>query len=201
MASETPPPGTRDRLVAAMLDALSTRGYHGIGLNELLASAGAPKGVLYHHFPGGKSELAIAAIAAVVEQLTTGLDKVMRGAGGDPASALATWLASAQKRLEKSGFERGCPLATVALETSPDDQALRAALSGAFSAFRERLATALVGAGVAQARATSLAALIVSAYEGALVQARVAGNVQVMRDTSVALLDLVRLSLPTPPES
>lgn len=184
-----------------MLDALSTRGYHGIGLNELLASAGAPKGVLYHHFPGGKSELAIAAIAAVVEQLTIGLDKVMRGAGGDPASALATWLASAQKRLEKSGFERGCPLATVALETSPDDQALRAALSGAFSAFRERLALALVGAGVAQARAASLAALIVSAYEGALVQARVAGNVQAMRDTSVALLDLVRLSLPTPPES
>lgn len=201
MAPETPPSGTRDRLVAAMLDALSTRGYHGIGLNELLASAGAPKGVLYHHFPGGKTELAIAAIATVVEQLTTGLDKVMRGAGGDPASALAAWLASAQKRLEKSGFERGCPLATVALETSPDDQALRAALSGAFSAFRERLATALVGAGVTQARAASLAALIVSAYEGALVQARVAGNVQAMRDTSAALLDLVRLSLPTPPES
>lgn len=201
MAPEPPPPGTRDRLIAAMLEALSTRGYHGIGLNELLASAGAPKGVLYHHFPGGKTELAIAAIAAVVEQLTMGLDKVMQRADGDPASALAAWLASAQKRLEKSGFEHGCPLATVALETTPDDQALRAALSAAFSAFRERLALALVGAGVAQARAASLAALIVSAYEGALVQARVAGNVQAMRDTSVALLDLVRISLPNPPES
>lgn len=201
MAPEPPPPGTRDRLIAAMLEALSTRGYHGIGLNELLASAGAPKGVLYHHFPGGKTELAIAAIAAVVEQLTMGLDKVMQRADGDPASALAAWLASAQKRLEKSGFERGCPLATVALETTPDDQSLRAALSAAFSAFRERLALALVGAGVAQTRAASLAALIVSAYEGALLQARVAGNVQAMRDTSVALLDLVRISLPNPPES
>ena len=44
--------------------------------------------------------------------------------------------------------------------------------------------------------ASSLAALIVSAYEGALLQSRVAGNVQAMRDTSAALLDLIRLSLP-----
>ena len=46
MATETSPHGTRDRLIAAMLDALSTRGYHGIGLNELLANAGAPKAAL-----------------------------------------------------------------------------------------------------------------------------------------------------------
>ena len=53
-------PSTRDRLIAAMLDALRRRGYFGIGLNELLASANAPKGVLYHHFPGGKTELETA---------------------------------------------------------------------------------------------------------------------------------------------
>lgn len=196
MNAETAPAGTRDRLIAAMLDALRTRGFHGVGLSELLATASAPKGVLYHHFPGGKTELALAAIAAVIEQLTGHLDKVFERAAGDPATALTLWMSSAQKVLEGSGFERGCPLAAVALESTPEDTALRAALATGFAAIRDRLAAELGRAGVEPARARGLAALIVSAYEGALVQARVASDVQAMRDTTAALIDLVRLSLP-----
>jgi len=53
-----------------MLRALCRTGLHGTGLNELLAQARAraPKGVPYHHFPGGKTELAVVAIEAAVEQ-------------------------------------------------------------------------------------------------------------------------------------
>ncbi|MCC6132310.1 MAG: TetR/AcrR family transcriptional regulator, partial [Acidobacteria bacterium] len=36
-------PATRDRLIAAMSDALQRRGYHGVGLSELLVEAQAPK--------------------------------------------------------------------------------------------------------------------------------------------------------------
>ena len=61
---ETTP--TRTRLITAMADALQRRGLHGVGLNEILRDAQAPKGVLYHHFPGGKTELAVAAIQAIV---------------------------------------------------------------------------------------------------------------------------------------
>jgi TetR/AcrR family transcriptional repressor of lmrAB and yxaGH operons len=59
----------RQRLIAAMTDALQRRGRHGSGLTGLLAAAKAPKGVLYHHFPGGKTELAVAAVEATVERL------------------------------------------------------------------------------------------------------------------------------------
>ena len=196
MTTEMPPAGTRERLVAAMLDALRTRGYHGIGLNELLTTASAPKGVLYHHFPGGKTELALAALGSVVGQITADLDKLTHRFGNDPAAALSAWMAAAQKVLEKSGFERGCPLATVALESTPDDAALRTALSEGFGAIRERLGLLLTGAGLPEPKARSLAALIVSAYEGALIQSRVAGSVQTMRDTTDGLLDLIRLHLP-----
>ena len=190
----TPPPGTRDRLVAAMLDALRTRGYHGVGLTELLTAAQAPKGVLYHHFPGGKAELAVCAIETVVAKLCADLDKLLQRTG-DPADALGAWMAQAQRVLASSGFASGCPLATIALESTPDDEAIRAALAGGFSAIRTRLADALAGAGITHEQARGAAALIVSAYEGALVQARVAGNVQAMRDTSEALVGLLRLAL------
>lgn len=191
-------PGTRDRLIDAMQDALRHKGYHGVGLSELLDKAQAPKGVLYHHFPGGKSELAVAAIDAVIHQLTAGLQRLLTR-NADPALALQAWMDGAQKVLAGSGFASGCPLATIALESTPQDTAVRAALANGFAAIRERLAHTLQGAGVDAIRARNLAALIVSAYEGALVQARVAGTVEPMRHTSDALMDLVRLSLPAAP--
>ena len=60
---------TRSRLVNAMQRTLQRNGLHGTGLTELLAQAKAPKGSLYHHFPGGKEELALAAIEQTAEQL------------------------------------------------------------------------------------------------------------------------------------
>jgi TetR/AcrR family transcriptional repressor of lmrAB and yxaGH operons len=183
--------GTRERLVRAMARALQQRGYHGVGLAELLAEAEAPKGVLYHHFPGGKQALAVAAIEATAAHIADSLDRLV-AAGADPLPTLAGWLAMAQAQLERSGFERGCPLATVALETTAEDAAVRAALASAFEAIRSRLARLLAAAGVDAARAQGLAALVVAAYEGALLQARVAGSGAPMAAAADSLLALLR---------
>jgi TetR/AcrR family transcriptional repressor of lmrAB and yxaGH operons len=188
MPTELPP--TRDRLIAAMTDALRRRGLHGIGLAELLQTAQAPKGVLYHHFPGGKTELAVAAIDHVVAGIDASLQRLLQRPG--PAlEALRQWLTQAGQQLQRSGFERGCPLAAVALESTPQDEPLRAALARGFALLRERLAQVLVQAGVQAARAPGLAALVVSAYEGALMQARVAGDAQALQATTDTLLAIV----------
>jgi TetR/AcrR family transcriptional repressor of lmrAB and yxaGH operons len=195
MNPTTPPPrATRERLIEAMLDVLSRKGYHGVGLNELLTQAQAPKGVLYHHFPGGKAELAVAAIQAVVEHITQGLGQLTAGTN-DPADALAAWMEGAQRRLAGSQYERGCPLATIALESTPDDVAIRQALADGFVAVRATLATTLARAGMEPTPARDMAALLVSAYEGALLQARVAGQPDTMQHTAQALLPLLRLRL------
>jgi TetR/AcrR family transcriptional regulator, lmrAB and yxaGH operons repressor len=188
----TPAPlGTRERLVQAMSRALQRRGYHGVGLTELLAAADAPKGVLYHHFPGGKEELAVVAIDATAAHITASLQRLV-AARADPLPTLTAWLAMAEQQLVRSNFERGCPLATVALETTAADGPVRAALAQAFMQIRHGLAALLVGGGIAPARANGLAALTVSAYEGALMQARVAGHHQPMADAASALLSLLQ---------
>lgn len=189
-------PGTRDRLIAAMTDALRRRGLHGIGLTELLQAAGAPKGVLYHHFPGGKTELAIAAIDHVVERMTSGLDQLL-ATTPDPLVAMRQWIRSATERLQRTGFESGCPLATVALESTPDDKALREALARAFARVRDRIALALQVAGLPAERADGVAALIVAAYEGGLLQARVAHSIEPVQRITDTLLALLPPS-PTP---
>jgi TetR/AcrR family transcriptional repressor of lmrAB and yxaGH operons len=187
-------PDARTRLINAMTAALQKRGLHGSGLTELLAAAGAPKGVLYHHFPGGKTELAVAAVNATVERLCVLLDDRM--AGGDPACALMAWIAGAQKRMAASGYENGCPLATIALETTAADVEIRAALGAGFARIRVRMSDGLVRAGYAPAAAGALAALLLAAYEGGLLQARAAGTAEPMTLVGEALLSLLTLHRP-----
>ena len=85
-----------------MLGALRRKGYHGVGLNELLADANAPKGVLYHHFPGGKeAQRLLTDYAHVNAQVGAVLSQVhgcrMPPADGPPLTAegrkiLQSWL-------------------------------------------------------------------------------------------------------------
>lgn len=188
--NKSPPPGTRERLVGAMVRILQTRGLHGAGLTEILALAQAPKGVLYHHFPGGKNALAVAAIEATVAWSCGWLDKLI-DTHDQPADALRAWIARALGGLDDSGFEIGCPLATVALESTPADVELRAALAQGFDAIRGRIAQALVRAGHDPVRAQGVAALMVAAYEGGLLQARVANDVAPMLQATDTLLLLL----------
>jgi TetR/AcrR family transcriptional repressor of lmrAB and yxaGH operons len=189
---QKPTPGTRERLIAAMTDALRRRGLHGMGLAELLARADAPKGVLYHHFPGGKTELALVAIDDVMDRMLRGLDTLL-AQSPDPIAALRQWMTGATARLRDTGFECGCPLATVALESTTHDPQLRAALGRAFARMRDRIAQSLEQGGESPESAQGLAALIVAAYEGGLLQARVAQSTQPIEQATDTLLALLTL--------
>lgn len=178
-----------------MARALRERGLHGVGLAEVLADAGAPKGVLYHHFPGGKTELATAAIAAVTEAMVQRLQALL-AAGADPVAALTRWVGEAERQLVRSQFTAGCPLATVALETTPDDQALRQALDTAFVRIRSTVADALAAAGIPPARAQMLAGLVLAAYEGDLLQARVAQDGAVLQSVLQGLVRWIESEMP-----
>jgi TetR/AcrR family transcriptional repressor of lmrAB and yxaGH operons len=104
-------------------------------------------------------------------------------------------MTDAQKTLLGSGYEAGCPLATIALESTAGDRTIRQAVAKGFEAIRATLKNALLSNGLDSARAGSLAALIVSAYEGGLIQARVAGSKKPLQDTSHMLLDVLRSNL------
>src|SRR5699024_10488247 len=55
-------PDARTRLVAGTADLLRRRGFSAASVRESAKHSGAPLGSTYHYFPGGKSELATAAV-------------------------------------------------------------------------------------------------------------------------------------------
>lgn len=181
---------TRERLIRAAIQSLQRKGYAGVGLSTILSEAKAPKGVLYHHFPDGKAGLVAEAVTASVFQMIEELQG-LRALYKNPLDALRVWLGAACDRLEKSGYEAGCPLAAAALDVTSEDAALKQTLAEGFALLRTELARFLTSAGIPETRCHELSLLLVSGYEGALMQARVASDRSLFEKIGLLLIEMV----------
>ena len=65
----------KQRMVETAAFALARKGLQGASFSEVLAASGAPRGSLYHHFPGGKNELVLDAVDAAADFLLAALDE------------------------------------------------------------------------------------------------------------------------------
>ncbi|MEO0403157.1 MAG: TetR/AcrR family transcriptional regulator [Pseudomonadota bacterium] len=114
---------TKDRLILSAATLFRTRGYNGVGLADLLADAKAPKGSLYHHFPNGKSDLALAAATWASDQMLRLIATSFDGAEtfSDGATTLCYKLA---KLFDVTSWDT-CPIAATLFE-GPDNTDFRA---------------------------------------------------------------------------
>jgi TetR/AcrR family transcriptional regulator, lmrAB and yxaGH operons repressor len=186
----TPRGETRERVLRTAGELFQRQGYHGTGLNQVLAESGAPKGSLYFHFPDGKEQLASESVAlsgrAVGEDLAAAVLAAPDGRAG--LAALGEHFA---RSLTESGFSKGCPVATVALETAAESETIRSACDGTYTEWQQGIAAALRGWGVPDERAVPLAALVLSSLQGAIMLARVRKDVSVIHEVTRQLGDLV----------
>ncbi len=157
--------------MAATQELLRRRGYAATGLGEIVARSGAPKGSLYFHFPAGKQELAIVAMEHSARQLRDVIEATLE-ASDHVDEAIGRLIDALARGLEDSGFADGCPIATVALETSNESEAMRRAAQAAFDSWLEVLAEHLRRDGYDGARAEQRALLVLAAIEGGLILAR-----------------------------
>lgn len=168
-------PKHRDRLVTTAVTLFRKRGYAATGINDILKASGAPKGSFYHYFPDGKEQLGEEALGHAAAVITRTLRR-LRTEHGDAASVIRAYGALLGQWMAQSGFNDGCPLTTTLLETVPASPAMTAAGRRAFAAWREDIRAMLIEDGIATPRATILASLLISTWEGALIQARVDGD-------------------------
>jgi AcrR family transcriptional regulator len=161
---------TRRRMVRGAAELLRQRGYTGTGFREVIAATGAPRGSIYHHFPGGKAQLAREAVDYVAGYAREAIREPLEG--GDPIGALRAFVSLWLADFERSGYRAGCPIAAVAVESHEDAPELLASAADAFARWQDAFDASLVTAGVPAARADRLANLVVSAVEGAIVISR-----------------------------
>lgn len=173
---------TRTRLIRAAEQLLRIQGYAGTGLKQLTAVAGAPWGSLYHFFPGGKAELAVAAASYAGEVYAEGWRRAF-AASADPAQAVWRIFEGEARVLEGSDYRNGCPIASMTLDIASLDEGLRAACDGAFNQWLEAMRRGFESHGAPPERAGALARFVLAAVEGAIVLARAAKSPVALKDT------------------
>ena len=140
--------GTRERIVDAAAELLRERGYAGTGLKAISTKAPAPLGSLYHFFPGGKEELAAAALDYAAVGYARQVDGVLNEAGDDVVAAVRLGFDRAAELLVETGYADACPIATVALEVASTNEWLREVTGSIFEGWLKGLETRFAAAGL-----------------------------------------------------
>src|ERR1700761_553106 len=105
---------SRASMVRTAAALFGSRGLPATSFSDVLAASGAPRGSIYHHFPGGKKQLAQDAIAWTSEQV---LGHLRACPADTPAGVLAWFVDLWRQSALASGGSSGCPVAGVALDT------------------------------------------------------------------------------------
>ena len=109
----------------------------------------------------------------------------------DPASLIRAMAQILTSRLEHSGYQSGCAIATMVLELAPHDEAFSDGFTTVFARWRAALVTHLEPLGIAPGRAAALADLTISALEGAAVLSRAARSTEPFTTTTEALISAI----------
>jgi TetR/AcrR family transcriptional repressor of lmrAB and yxaGH operons len=162
---------TRRRIVRAAGELFRRQGYDGTGLNQILDESETPRGSLYFHFPGGKEQLAVEAVADQGAWFGAGIRKSLASSddAGEAISRIIDFIAS---DFERTGNERACPIGAVSLDAAAESEPVRVACRAVFDDWLEIIAAKLRDNGWMPAAARDEAALIVAAVEGALILGR-----------------------------
>lgn len=149
---------------------LRERGANAVTLDAVLAHGEAPRGSLYHHFPGGRDELVLAALKRSGQSVSGILDSTL--STGEVMAAVRRFIDFWKRALRESDYRAGCPIANTAVDSQNPVPEAAAIVVRTFAEWDERLVTALVAEGYPRPRAHRLATTIVAAIEGALLMCR-----------------------------
>ncbi|MEV4954658.1 TetR/AcrR family transcriptional regulator [Paenarthrobacter nitroguajacolicus] len=160
-----------------MLQLIQTSGYSGKGLNAVIEHAGAPKGSVYFHFPDGKEGLGVAAVELAAKQFEALIAEAAVSAGS-AAEAARTAIEVLAAIVSESNFRLGCPVSVVTLEMGAESERLRQACAAAFESWIAPTSALLEAGGLDAGEARSLATVVVSTIEGAVIVSRAMQSTQ-----------------------
>ena len=173
-------------MVDGAIRLLAVDGLDGTSFAAVIEATGAPRGSVYHHFPGGKSELIHAALDLAGDRARTALE----GARGRPAiDVVETFLDQWRQLLIRAKLRAGCSVMAVA--AAPGDADLLEHSGRVFHAWSEHLSGLLEDGGLEADVAQSLSTLVIASTEGAIALCRAQRDRSAFETVATELMALV----------
>ncbi|WP_246351610.1 TetR/AcrR family transcriptional regulator [Nocardia barduliensis] len=188
----TPPPPrgqARQRMIDGAIDSLRVHGASATSVDRVLAATGAPRGSVYHHFPGGRTELITDALSTAGDLMSAYIERLT--SDDEPTAALDRFAAMWRHTLLDSDFRAGCPIFAVAVETNDETPEFARLAAEVFDRWQQALTGMLTRHAVPAERAARLATLTVAAFEGAIALCRVHRDITPLDDAVDGLRELM----------
>lgn len=169
-------PVVRSRLLLAGRDLIHQRGFNGCGVQDITAQAGVPKGSFYNYFDSKE-----ALVIEVLDQYWSAIDArhglILSNLKMKPLLRIKRFFEGLVDDHRERGFSGGCLIGNVALELSDTSEAARTKIKTLFLTWERMLADCLEDAQRRgdlnrNSNVKELAALLVEAYEGAVMRGK-----------------------------
>lgn len=171
--------GSREKMLETAISLMRRTGLSGAGINEVVRESGAPKGSMYHYFPGGKQQLARDALELYASRVRDFLDSTL-SASGTPAARIRALFEALARRIEEAQFQASCAAGTVSLDLDPELEPLRNSIATAFSIWVDTIAAHFRSRNARAAN--SFAGLVLTTIEGAYIRSRAAQSADPFRE-------------------
>jgi TetR/AcrR family transcriptional regulator, lmrAB and yxaGH operons repressor len=184
---------TRSRMITAAIGLLQRHGLAAMSFTDVLAESGAARGAIYHHFPGGKQQLALEAARRNADDVRGHLHGLP---GTTPREVVEAFLDSVRPVVRASAGGGGCAVAAVTVDAGAGigdggagiGDGLRGIAAEAFTGWAGELTGKLTNAGMSSSQAADLATLMITVLEGAHILCRAAAGTEPYDRAAAALL-------------
>ncbi|MFF2083390.1 TetR/AcrR family transcriptional regulator [Nocardia sp. NPDC058176] len=187
---------TKARMVRSAIELLCAHGATAVTLDAVLSASNAPRGSIYHHFPGGRDELLLTAGRTAADYLTTVVTDACRD--GDPLRALDGLGEFWRATLESGDYERGCPMVALVVDSRADLPGAGELVERTFTNWQTLMTAVLESAGAPTTQAVSVANLVIASLEGATILCRAHRSTTPLDRTLDALRPIVAAIGSTP---
>jgi TetR/AcrR family transcriptional repressor of nem operon len=168
-----PRPSAREQIVQAGLKCLVEKSFNGVGVQDITATAGVPKGSFYNHF---ESKEALGAEIVERYGADTRRRELLSNKSIPPLERLRRHYERLNTIFVDAKFERGCILGNFSAELSNQSDVIRDSLRRLYERWTKDVEATIAeaqeqGAVSDKITAADLAAFLLDAYEGALLRA------------------------------
>ncbi|WP_279107375.1 TetR/AcrR family transcriptional regulator, partial [Gordonia paraffinivorans] len=99
--------GPRERMIVHAADLIGRDGVAATSIGDVIAASSAPRGSIYHHFPGGKTQLMTEAVRYAGDFIS---ERLSRRATLTPAETVREIGGVWRKMLVNTDYQFGCPV-------------------------------------------------------------------------------------------
>jgi TetR/AcrR family transcriptional repressor of nem operon len=165
---------TRSRIIVAAMELFWEKGFNSTSVADILSRSQVNSGSLYHFFPG-KQDVLIGVLEAYRDGIGEMLLAPAWDGVDDPIEKIFALLERYRRHVVETDCLYGCPIGSLALELHEPDPAVRALLAANFANWTAAIEARLTEAAPrlpAELDRGALAEFVLTAMEGAVMQAR-----------------------------